>query len=94
MNVFSFLCLFLLFHYFYLSTHHPSLQSMTTTSDTSHHLSPLIANPQDHFVRLLKDITQLQWVRESLPVQAKYYEGLKQRHERETHLKNLLEKPM
>jgi hypothetical protein len=67
---------------------------MTTTSDTSHHFSPLIVDPQEQFVRLLKDITQLQWVRESLPVQAKYYEGLKQRHERETHLKTLLEKQM
>ncbi|KAI8074456.1 hypothetical protein BC940DRAFT_288302 [Gongronella butleri] len=49
---------------------------------------------QDQFVHLLREITKLQWVRESLPVQSKYYDGLKQRYARESHVKALLEKQL
>ncbi|CAO3599547.1 unnamed protein product [Absidia cylindrospora] len=63
-----------------------------TAIDTSQHVSHLITEPQHQFVTLLKEITHLQWVRESLPIQSKYYQDLKEQHERETHLKGLLEK--
>ncbi|KAG1171754.1 hypothetical protein G6F70_006352 [Rhizopus microsporus] len=46
---------------------------------------------QDRFVQLVKDITRLQWVRESLPSHSKYYESLKKKLEKQTHLKVLSE---
>ncbi|KAF7731666.1 hypothetical protein EC973_008836 [Apophysomyces ossiformis] len=49
---------------------------------------------QDQFISLLKKITQLQWVRESLPSHSKYYEGLRQRYKREQHLHALYEKKL
>ncbi|ORX51717.1 hypothetical protein DM01DRAFT_1408654 [Hesseltinella vesiculosa] len=67
------------------------------TTDDPHCPPPLISEPhsfQDQFIHLLKEITKLQWVRESLPVQSKYYEGMKQRYARESHLKALLEKQL
>ncbi|CAO3618225.1 unnamed protein product [Cunninghamella blakesleeana] len=67
------------------------------TTDSSQPITTFPSEPQlyeDQFIRLLKEITKLQWVRESLPVQSKYYEGLKQRHKRELHLKELIEKQL
>ncbi|KAI8384342.1 uncharacterized protein BYT42DRAFT_562188 [Radiomyces spectabilis] len=46
---------------------------------------------ETEFVALLKEITKLQWVRESLPSHAHHYEGLKQRYKREQHFKSLLD---
>lgn len=51
-------------------------------------------NYQDRFIRLVKEITQLQWVRESLPSHSKYYEGLKKKLDKQTHLKSLSEKEL
>ncbi|KAI8329757.1 hypothetical protein BC941DRAFT_442358 [Chlamydoabsidia padenii] len=63
-----------------------------TTLEMSQRVSPSILDPQAHFLTLLNKITQLQWVRESLPAQTKHYQSLKQQQEREVHLKSLLEK--
>lgn len=46
---------------------------------------------QDRYVQLVKEITALQWVRESLPSHSKYYEGLKKKLEKQQHLKEFSE---
>ncbi|KAG2215355.1 hypothetical protein INT46_011725 [Mucor plumbeus] len=51
-----------------------------------------MAEIQARYIQLVKDITQLQWVRESLPSHSKYYEGLKKKLEKQMHLKTLSEK--
>ena len=38
---------------------------------------------QDSFLQLFREITKLQWVRESLSSHSKHYEGLQQRHKKE-----------
>ncbi|KAK4518105.1 uncharacterized protein ATC70_001456 [Mucor velutinosus] len=49
---------------------------------------------QARYIQLVKDITQLQWVRESLPSHSKYYEGLKKKLEKQMHLKSFSEKEL
>lgn len=49
---------------------------------------------QARYIQLVKDITQLQWVRESLPSHSKYYEGLKKKLEKQMHLKTFSEKEL
>ncbi|KAI9307421.1 hypothetical protein BJ944DRAFT_228628 [Cunninghamella echinulata] len=67
------------------------------TTDSSQPITPFTSESpsyENQFINLLKEITKLQWVRESLPVQTKYYEGLKLRLKRELHLKTLIEKQL
>ncbi|CAO3611146.1 unnamed protein product [Cunninghamella echinulata] len=67
------------------------------TTNSSQPITPFTSESpsyENQFISLLKEITKLQWVRESLPVQTKYYEGLKLRLKRELHLKTLLEKQL
>jgi hypothetical protein len=49
---------------------------------------------QERFVSLIREITTLQWVRESLSSHSKYYEGLKKKLEKQVHLKTLSEKEL
>lgn len=49
---------------------------------------------QDRYVQLVKEITTLQWVRESLPSHSKYYEGLKKKLEKQIHLKAFSEREL
>lgn len=49
---------------------------------------------QESYIRLVKEITQLQWVRESLPSHSKYYEGLKKKLEKQIHLKAFSERDL
>ncbi|CEP16938.1 hypothetical protein [Parasitella parasitica] len=53
-----------------------------------------MAEIQARYIQLVKDITQLQWVRESLPSHSKYYEGLKKKLEKQMHLKTFSEKEL
>lgn len=64
------------------------------TFEPTEHVTPSTLDPLDRFLTLVRDIGELQWVRESLPVQTKHYQTLKQHQEREMHLKTLLEKQM
>lgn len=50
-----------------------------------------MSQEQDRYIHLVKDITSLQWVRESLPSHSKYYEGLKKKLEKQQHLKEFSE---
>lgn len=47
---------------------------------------------QERYIHLVREITQLQWVRESLPFHSKYYEGLKKKLEKQRKLKIFSEK--
>lgn len=49
---------------------------------------------QTRYIQLVKDITTLQWVRESLPSHSKYYEGLKKKLEKQIHLKAFSEREL
>jgi hypothetical protein len=49
---------------------------------------------QEKYVRLVKEITTLQWVRESLPSHSKYYEGLKKKLEKQIYLKAFSERDL
>lgn len=49
---------------------------------------------QDRYIRLVREITALQWVRESLPSHSKYYEGLKKKLEKQVHLKAFSEREL
>ncbi|OBZ86755.1 hypothetical protein A0J61_05194 [Choanephora cucurbitarum] len=49
---------------------------------------------QERFIQLVKQITQLQWVRESLPAHSKYHEGLKKKLEKQIRLKEFSEKEL
>lgn len=64
------------------------------TLESTGHVAPSTLDPQDRFLTLVREISELQWVRESLPAQTKHYQTLKQHQEREMHLKTLLEKQM
>ncbi|KAI8979845.1 hypothetical protein BDF20DRAFT_913344 [Mycotypha africana] len=52
----------------------------------------MINDIRQKFLQLVKDITKLQWVRESLPAHSNYYEGLKRKLEKQIQLKNFSEK--
>ncbi|CDS04079.1 hypothetical protein LRAMOSA07034 [Lichtheimia ramosa] len=52
---------------------HPSQPSDSSTCSLSY---------EDSFLRLLREITRLQWVRESFPSHSKYYDGLQQKQQR------------
>jgi tRNA U54 and U55 pseudouridine synthase Pus10 len=47
---------------------------------------------QERYIHLVREITQLQWVRESLPSHSKYYESLKKKLEKQIQLKDFSEK--
>lgn len=61
---------------------------------THTHTHQLMTEIQARYIQLVKDITQLQWVRESLPSHSKYYEGLKKKLEKQMHLKAFSEKEL
>ncbi|KAI7897889.1 uncharacterized protein BX663DRAFT_546842 [Cokeromyces recurvatus] len=49
---------------------------------------------QQKYIQLVKEITRLQWVRESLPSHSKYYEGLKKKLLKQIGLKEFSEKEL
>ncbi|KAI8339830.1 hypothetical protein BD560DRAFT_412540 [Blakeslea trispora] len=53
-----------------------------------------MSNIQERYIQLVKQITQLQWVRESLPAHSKYHEGLKKKLEKQIRLKEFSEKEL
>lgn len=46
------------------------------------------------FIQLVKGITELQWVRESLPAHSKNYESLKKKLQKQIQLKEFSEKEL
>ncbi|KAG2237134.1 hypothetical protein INT48_004636 [Thamnidium elegans] len=51
-------------------------------------------NIQERYIQLVRDITKLQWVRESIASHSKNYEGLKKKIEKQLHLKEFSEKEL
>lgn len=49
---------------------------------------------QERYIQLVRDITKLQWVRESIASHSKNYEGLKKKIEKQLHLKEFSEREL
>ncbi|KAI9006272.1 hypothetical protein CLU79DRAFT_570714 [Phycomyces nitens] len=49
---------------------------------------------QDQFLEILRNISGLQWVRESLSTHSHHYQALEQRHKKETQQRNRLQKQL
>lgn len=49
---------------------------------------------QERYIQLVRDITKLQWVRESIASHSKNYESLKKKIEKQLHLKEFSEREL
>lgn len=82
--------------HFHWSMASSSDQGPTAVLSPTHAGSSYSQSPsyQDRFLWLLRQITKLQWVRESLPSHSKYHEALRQKYEKEVNTKTRLERSL